>query len=554
MSTYRKLMRRFPRIPLVFSRRAFLKRLGATTAVPLLPACSIPGALDSPASRAASGTAAEFRHGVASGDPLSDRVILWTRVTPAAGASEVPVEWSVATDPQLAAVVASGSFTTNADRDFTVKVDAEGLASYTTYYYQFRVGEAKSPIGRTKTAPKASEATRLRAGVVACANYTFGYFNGYATLAKRPDLDVVLHLGDYLYEGGGGTIRTHAPDKEMTTLEDYRGRHAQYKQDADLAELHRQNPFITIWDDHESTNNSYSTGADNHTEGAEGSWDQREGWAVRAYFEWMPIRDNPVTALDSLTRDGLAPEGNGRTWRTLSYGGLADFIMLDTRLAGRAPQNGTAIVSEEQTILGAEQREWLLRQLASSTATWKIVGQQMTFAPMQTQPGTPAGEGAYLNEDAWDGYRYDRNAVFDAVEQHDVQNLVVLSGDIHATIACDLPRHPTDGSYNPATGAGSLGVELCSNGIAQVPLPIWTGLRATNPHLKHTNEEQLGYLLMDITPERVQAEWYYSLTVFQPLAQEVADPVMLACASGSRHLAPAATRTSARLDAAPLAP
>jgi len=130
----------------------------------------------------------------------------------------------------------------------------------------------------------------------------------------------------------------------------------------------------------------------------------------------------------------------------------------------------------------------------------------------------------------------------------------VLSGDIHATIACDLPRQPTDGSYNPATGDGSLGVELCSNGIAQVPLPIWTGLRATNPHLKHTNEEQLGYLLMDITPERVQAEWYYSLTVFEPLAEEIPDPVMLACASGSRHLAPATVRTTAKAEAVPLAP
>jgi len=349
-------------------------------------------------------------------------------------------------------------------------------------------------------------------------------------------------------------VRAHVPDREITTLEDYRQRHAQYKQDPDLAELHRQHPFVTIWDDHESTNNSYASGADNHTEGEEGVWEQRKGWAVRAYFEWMPIRDNRGTAFDSLTADGLAADGNGKTYRTLSYGGLADFIMLDTRLAGRAVQNGTATVSEEQTILGAEQRAWLIEQLRTSTATWKVVGQQMTFAPMQIAPGTTGTEAQYLNEDAWDGYRYDREAVFDALEQNGVDNFVILSGDIHAVIACDLPRQPSDGSYNPLTGEGSLGVELCSGGIAQVPVPIWTGLRATNPHLLHTNERQLGYLLMDITPERVQAEWYYVPTVFQRVPGEIADPVMLACTSGSRHLAAASAPSNPREDAPPLAP
>ena len=557
MSTLARLSRRFIKVPLRFTRREFMKRLGAASAAvtvaPMLPGCG--NSVVSAQALPVAGTV-EFRHGVASGDPLVNRVILWTRVTPCEGVNSLNVDWLIATDPLLASVIGAGTFLTNAARDFTVKVDAAGLNGYTTYYYQFRVGDTKSPVGRTKTAPSATETERLRMAAVACSQWTTGYFNGYGNLARRQDLDLVLCLGDYIYEygNGEGDVRLHSPAHEITTLSDYRERHAQYKTDPDLQELHRQNPWVTIWDDHESANNSYSGGAENHTEGAEGVWDQRKGWATRAYFEWMPIRDNAATGLDSPSADGLAPDGNGRSYRTLRYGAMVDLIMLDTRLAGRALQAGTGIVSAEQTILGATQREWFLAQLTGSQATWKIVPQQMTFAPLFIQPNTPAAPGTYLNEDAWDGYRFDRDAFFDTVETNSIENVVILSGDIHATIACDLPRDPSPPNYDPTTGAGSLGVELCSSGIAQVPLPIWTGLRPNNPHLLHTNEEQLGYLLMDITPARVQAEWYYGAPVQQRSTQETPDPVMLACAAGTQHLAQVTARTGSKPNPQPFAP
>jgi alkaline phosphatase D len=241
-----------------------------------------------------------FRHGVASGDPLPDRVILWTRVT--APGDVVPVRWVVADDPKLARVVAGGEVQTGSERDYTVKVDVTGLRPATTYYYRFESGRGQSPIGRTRTLP-ARNVSRIRLGVVSCSNYPFGYFNAYAALARRADLDAILHLGDYIYEyqngrfGDGGKIgRIPDPNAEILSLADYRARHAQYKADPDSQAIHRQHPFIVIWDDHELANNAWSGGAENHNpDKAEGDWFVRRNAAVRAYFEWMPIREDAAS-------------------------------------------------------------------------------------------------------------------------------------------------------------------------------------------------------------------------------------------------------------------
>lgn len=530
-------------------------------------------------------TGLRFLHGVASGDPREDRVILWTRVTPPTVGPDIAVDWVISLSPDLANPVRSGRFITGPERDYTVKVDPTGLASFTTYYYQFSVVQGdgstvRSPVGRTKTAPSANDTvTRVRAAVAACSNYAFGFFSAYGHIARRADLDLVIHLGDYLYEYGGdaseGFVREHQPPREIITLADYRERHAQYKTDPDLQEAHRQHPWITTWDDHETTDNSYRTGANNHTEGAEGCWEERMGWAIRAYFEWMPIRDNgpgfdapkegPDATCPRTGELGLLPEGLGRIYRKIAYGPLIDFFMLDTRLAGRAPQNGVDIVSEEQTILGAEQREWFLQELPRSTATWKVVANGVGFAPLRlpvnpvegcVSPLSPVGqnESCFLNEDSWDGYRFDRNAVFDCIEDNGIQNVVMIFGDIHAVIACDLPRNGNDPmSYNPATGQGSLGVELCCGGIANPPLPIWNAIRPFNPHMKHVAEGPNGYLLMDITPERVQAEWYYAQPQIQD-APETPDPVMLQTVVNSQRLTPALMRTTAKPNPPPLAP
>ncbi|MDP3189410.1 alkaline phosphatase [Limnobacter sp.] len=479
----------------------------------------------------------EFKHGVASGDPLSDRVIIWTRVNPTQATERaILVTWEMAADPEFSRVVQSGSTRTAALRDFTVKLDVVGLNPYSTYYYRFKSGDAMSPIGRTKTAPTSNETDRIRAAVVACSNYVAGYFNAYGLLARRADLDLVFHLGDYIYETGDAIIRAHRPAREIVSLEDYRERYAQYREDPFLQEAHRQHPWVVTWDDHETTNNSYNDGAENHQPDTEGDWQVRKGQAVRAYFEWMPIRENAISEFDAPEK-GLKPEGNGKVFRTIRYGGIATFLVLDTRLAGRVQQNGTAIVSEEQTILGKEQREWLLSEMKNNQAEWTVVAQQMTFGPVKAVPLTDDSGAQYVNSDAWDGYRFDRNAIFDCIEDNDLKNFAVLSGDIHATIAMDLPRDAglPDG-YNPLTGEGSLGVELCCNAVANPGLPIWTAARAVNPHLKHANEVDNGYMLIDITKEALQAEWYYNLIRTIDLTQERPDPVSLRTEAGTNNL------------------
>lgn len=272
-------------MPTPFSRRQFVVTAAAAAALPGL----------AQAAGRQHDRDGVFQHGVASGDPLADRVLLWTRVS---GASDtVDVGWRVARDPALRYVVASGRTRTSAERDFTVKVDASGLQPGVTYYYQFTARGARSPVGRTKTLP-ALGMNHARLAFASCSNYPYGLFNAYALIARRHDLDCVLHLGDYQYEypnleyGDGRPLnRVPRPDRETVTLADYRERHACYKGDKDLQEAHRQHPWICVWDDHESANDSWMGGAENHTPATEGDWFVRKAASVRAYREWMPVRD-----------------------------------------------------------------------------------------------------------------------------------------------------------------------------------------------------------------------------------------------------------------------
>lgn len=320
---------------------------------------------------------APFFHGVASGDPLPDGVILWTRVTPddeTAMPAPIDVRVRVATDVGLTDVVYDETVQTDADRDYTVKVDVRGLEAGTTYYYAFTALGQNSIVGRTRTAP--TEAVeRLRFAVVSCSNYPAGFFNAYARVAERADLDAVFHLGDYLYEYDGDTFgegRPVEPDKEIVTLEDYRIRHSLYKLDPDLMAAHQQHPFITVWDDHESTNDSYRDGAENHQPGDEGDWTVRKANAKRAYFEWMPIR-SPEADVQAVA------DANSRIYRKLSYGGLADVFMIDTRLEARVqpiqPKGDglgsdidTTLWASDRDLLGAEQMQWLIDGLTASEA------------------------------------------------------------------------------------------------------------------------------------------------------------------------------------------
>ena len=463
-----------------------------------------------------------FRHGVASGDPLGDRVILWTRITPRSGGAQ-RVAWQLASDEKVTQIVARGEVDTGAARDYTVKVDAGGLRPGTTYYYRFSANNEQSAVGRTRTLPT-HDVSRVRLGVVSCANLPQGFFNAYACLANRRDLDAILHLGDYIYEyantqyGDGSPFgRIPVPDREIISLQDYRARHAQYKLDPDTQAIHLQHPFICVWDDHEFANNTWKGGALNHNNDGtvEGPWASRRGGAIQAYFEWMPVRED-------------APTRQEKIYRAFRFGNLAALIMLDTRAIGRDQQvpntDSATIESPARQLLGAEQEAWLAEQLVTASrdhAVWTMLGQQVMFAP-QTPAGARAG-----NADSWDGYRASRSRVFDMIERAKVDNFAVLTGDVHSSWAFDLPRDPF-GGYDPSTGKGSLGVEFAGTSISS-PSNLGRGpdgpkqladLMAARPHLRYVDGRYRGYFVLDVTRQRLQADYYALATIEERSTRE----------------------------------
>ncbi len=470
-----------------------------------------------------------FFHGVASGDPLKDRVIIWTRVSPEDVTEGVTVTWRMATDTLLQNVVKSGTFITTADRDFTVKVDVTGLQPEKTYYYGFTALGKNSITGRTRTAPEIMT-NQLRFGLVSCSNMPNGFFNSYQQLSKIKDLDAVIHLGDYIYEYASSTTGDRAvlPAGETITLSDYRLRHGSYKLDPDLRAVHQQNPFIVVWDDHESTNNSYREGAENHTEGAEGIWDERKRFSARAYDEWMPIRT--VDTANTL-----------KIFRVINYGGLADIIMLDTRIYDRDEQLSNAVVpgmdlnDPNRRLIGPEQMQFLLDALKNSTSKWKVIGQQVMFMHwnivgkplLDIVPLVPDiinlavnESGVAFNSDAWDGYPAERKTILEFIRDENIDNVIILTGDIHSHWAADVAIDPFNPlAYNPLTGEGSLAVEFVTisvtssnlNAVSTDPLTrtaVHTGITTANPHIKYVNLFDNGFSILDLKTNKAQTDYF----------------------------------------------
>ncbi len=436
---------------------------------------------------------APFYHGVASGDPLTDRVIIWTRIT-VDNPGSVDVNWRFATDTLFNNIVSSGTVTTDDTKDYTVKVDVTGLQPDTWYYYEFNNSGRNSLIGRTKTTP-AGDVDSLRFAVVSCADYENGYYNAYKDIAQRNDIDAVIHLGDYIYEygaGGGVGGRDHEPANEIITLEDYRTRYSQYNLDADLRYARQQYPFITVWDDHEIANNTWHTGAENHTPGTEGAWIDRAVAAHKAHEEWIPKRLTDPGNLDKI-------------FRTIRYGDLLNLYMLDTRYYAREEQGSGTDATRK--LVGPEQMNWLTNQMDTTTVLWNIIGQQVMVAPLVVF-------GITVNNDQWDGYPADRDTLYQRIQDLGVGNVVALTGDIHSSWANDLPLSNYDNSDVNAI-VGSAGVEfvatsITSGGAPAVPQAIIT---SQNPHIRYVDLAKRGYVLLDVNKTRTQGDWYYVNTI-----------------------------------------
>ncbi|MCF8459857.1 MAG: alkaline phosphatase D family protein [Flavobacteriales bacterium] len=459
-------------------------------------------------------TGSEFPFGVASGDPEPKNVLLWTKVLPPSLTDTVEVNWVVATDTTLKDVVGGGKLTTNSASAFTVQIEQQGLEPSTTYFYCFFTATDSSAIGRTRTASQNGE--DLRFAVASCANYQTGYFNAYGHMAKRNDINAILFLGDYIYEYGTreDLVRLHIPATEILTLEDYRSRYAQYRLDADLMEAHRLHPFITIWDDHEFANNTYVDGADNHQDD-EDDWEKRKGHARQAFYEWIPVRRQAESS---------------KLYRSLNYGSMAELFMIDGRVEGRSIPvedfNDVLRYDTARTMLGATQRMWLKQGLSNSKAHWRVLVNDVMFAPMDL--GKMAGARRY-NMDAWDGYEGDRSRILDIIENDSMRNLVVVTGDIHTAWGIDVTRNPMDKtSYNRRKGNGVLGAEFVTSSISSPNLDEMRGkltaklavpyikARKRNPHLYFLNAKDHGYMLLELTEKEAKCTWVFMKSILKP--------------------------------------
>lgn len=445
------------------------------------------------------GPATLFSHGVASGDPLEDGFVIWTRVSPESSDADVEVFYEVALDPEFTDRVDAGSILTGAAVDFTAKLDVRGLVWGRDYYYRFSAQGRRSIVGRARCAPKADEARALRFAVTSCASLGHGYFHAYRRIAERADLDAVLHLGDYIYEYGSGeygSVRDYEPAHEIVTLTDYRTRHAQYRRDPDLQALHQQHPMIPVWDDHESANDSYADGAENHQPDTEGAWSARKAAAKQAYFEWMPIRD----------------PGMQKIYRRLQYGNLLDILLLDTRLEGRAQQLGsTSDLTDEpasRSLLGATQEAWLDAELAASRARWVVLAQQVMVAQLSFSGGNP------FNLDQWDGYPGSRARLLESIRAHAHKRTVVLTGDIHTSWVGQLLDEPFAEGADPARDAAAVEfvtTSVTSPGIAAGNLAdrIAQGIIDQSPHLHYVELSRKGYLVLEVTAQTVSADYFF---------------------------------------------
>ncbi|MCK5909977.1 MAG: alkaline phosphatase D family protein [Caulobacter sp.] len=506
-----------------------------------------------------------FEHGVASGDPLQDRVILWTRVTAPDAKLPVGVRWDVAADPDFKTIVRQGHATTDASRDHTVKIDVTGLKPGTEYHYRFRAsraGEAvgEAVVGRTRTLSVGAVKDVVLA-VTSCSLYPNGYFNAYDAIAKLPRVDAVLHLGDYIYEYGAApgdygmnspTAKTRVPDPphEIVTLDDYRRRHRLYKTDPMLQAAHARAPWIVVWDDHETANDSWIGGAENHQPKTEGDWATRKAAALKAYYEWMPIRE---------AAPGTLPEA---AWRGFQFGDVATLLMTETRLTARTHEldyetdlpivdgkpDVAAFVAKwkdpSRRMMGQDQERWLASQVQASVkagTAWQVLGNQVVMARVATpnlqktmgeekfgalvaqlpdyakkRVAQSVAMSAYdipSNLDAWDGYPADRQRVYDIFTAAKARP-IVLAGDSHMFWVNELWNDA--GDKRVAAEFGATSITSPGYGDLMPGAPIGEAFVQRNKEVRYSHGSAKGFVLLTLEHGKATGELMTVSTILDP--------------------------------------
>lgn len=518
------------------NRRGFLGLAAGGAAGGLLAGISDSDAAPS------NGGGTTFMHGVASGDPTQNSVLLWTRVTPITpqDPDNILTHWIIARDEELQNVVQQGQALAKRTTDYTLTIDVEDLAEGTIYFYRFFAKGHISRTGRTKTLPGGSP-EGFQMAVVSCANYASGFFNAYRDIADAEDIDLVVHLGDYIYEEGTGGFGTQDagaldrvpfPNKELVTLPDYRTRYAQYRADPALQDLHARVPFVCIWDDHEIVNGSWSRGSLDHLVDEMGSWKARRDAAMQAYHEWLPLR---------LSK----PDQKDRIFRSFRVGDLFQLTLLDTRHFGRErllarPQGMLDYITNEmrrrfdkRDVLGDAQEKWFGEEIAAGgSARWHLVGQQFLVTPLDLPDLAPlidldasglmsrsALEGvvsfSQLNPlfltDSWEGYENAKKRFLTQLS-NSKSVPVVLTGDIHTAICADLTLKGDVIAHELVTPS------ISSPGLDQifpsvVPGAVAQGFKEQNPDLHYIDGQRRGWLHLDICAQEVTADWRYVSTI-----------------------------------------
>ena len=446
---------------------------------------------------------APFYHGVASGDPTNNSVVIWTKLTLDKSVKEASVNWEISKDSLFSQIIQQGISITNTDKDFTVKERIENLKSNQTLYYRFENKGSYSIIGKTKTLP--SKLNSYKIAFAACSNYEWGYFTNYKYIAEDKTIDLVVHLGDYIYEYGIGIYgdtsigRINIPSHEIISLYDYRTRYSLYRLDKDLMKLHQMKPIITTWDDHEIADNAYNEGAENHQEN-EGSYINRKNAATQAYYEWLPIH----------------PKLNEPLYRSFSIGSLINLIVLDTRIEERTVQVDSAEIvnyfDSTRTILGKKQFSWLTQNLKQKE-TWKIICNQVPVGPMYS----PSKIKDNLYMDGWDGYPFEKEKFLHFLGDNKIKNTVIVTGDYHRSIAME-----TD-SKGTKTKDDNVAVEFIVTSITSANDDEYYTLEKAqrrkelylinNPNMKYCNNIDNGYLTLKINKKSVIAEYLDISTV-----------------------------------------